>query len=339
MLPDTYILSLQKFVTEEVSLIRQHRGDEKAASAASYYSAMYQYVADHITDFIYFDDSGVDFYKYEFAERIEKIRNKLVTEAIKINIPPQALFIPRIKVQERTKWQSIIHTKLIQIVNHIYENDDDEELATMRLFSIEDRHNEIAKWIKSKNGKNFLFEFQIAEGIRPEALIKKRLYLFDRNFVYAQMLYMSEKFWVHNVVEEAFKSWKANTKLWNNIDHLKRRLTTKELLDESRKEIKFRRLLENSGLKGRFIHDEIISWQIKYRPDFWFIKEDLIVEYDEKAHITQIEQDQRREKIIRKYLPNIKFIRVFEGKEDAGLEKIKQHLNEIERMQIDNKSY
>ncbi len=203
----------------------------------------------------------------------------------------------------------------------------------MRLFNIEDRYSEIAKWVKSKNGKNFLFEFQIAEGIRPEALIKKRLYLFDRNFLYAQMLYMSEKIWVHTVVVNAFHAWSIDKKLWSNIDHLKRSLTTKEFLDESRKEIKFLRLLENNGLKGRFIHDEIISWQIKYRPDFWFIKEDLIVEYDEKAHLSQIEQDIRREKIIKKYLPNIKFIRILEGNENVGLEKIKRHLDEIDQMQ------
>lgn len=334
MLSTTYILSLKNFISEEVLLTRQHAGKEKAARASVYYAMMYRYVAEHVDNFIYFDDSGVDFYKYEFAERVEKIRNKLIMAAASLHIPAEALFVPRIKVPEKTKWQSIIHVQVVSLVNHIYDHDNDEELATMRLFNIENRNSEIAKWIKSKNGKNFLFEFQISEGIRPEAIIKKRLYLFDKNFLYAQMLYMSQQFWVHNVVKEAFNNWQANKKLWNNIDHLKRKITTKELLDESRKEIKFLRLMENNGLKGRFIHDEMISWQVKYRPDFWFVKEDLIVEYDEKAHLSQIEEDVRREKIIRKYLPNIKFIRIQEGLEERGLEKIRRHLTKIDNLQL-----
>jgi very-short-patch-repair endonuclease len=88
--------------------------------------------------------------------------------------------------------------------------------------------------------------------------------------------------------------------------------------------------LESNGYSKRFIHDENISWQVKYRPDFWFVKEGLIVEYDEKAHQFQIEEDRRREKIIQKYIPNINFIRVREGFEVEGLKEINEYLIRFE---------
>ena len=118
--------------------------------------------------------------------------------------------------------------------------------------------------------------------------------------------------------------------LWKSIDHLKRKIKTREIYDESRLEIKFLRLLESTGYSKRFIHDENISWQIKYRPDFWFLNENLIVEYDEKAHKFQVEDDIRREKIIRRYIPNVIFIRVKEGFEQDGLNEIKNYLTRFE---------
>ena len=94
----------------------------------------------------------------------------------------------------------------------------------------------------------FLFEFQVSEGVRKEALIKKKLYLFDRDFVYKQMMYMSTKIWIHKVVIEAFGNWKKDNTLWKNINHLKRKIQTREIYDESRFEIKFLRLLESNRL-------------------------------------------------------------------------------------------
>ena len=88
-------------------------------------------------------------------------------------------------------------------------------------------------------------------------------------------------------------------------------------------------MLENAGLKGRFIHDEHISWQLKYRPDFWFVNESLIVEYDEVAHKFRVEADFQRERIIKKYLPNIHFIRVTEGAEESGLKEILNFLSKF----------
>ena len=75
-------------------------------------------------------------------------------------------------------------------------------------------------------------------------------------------------------------------------------------------------------MKGRFIHDESISWQLKYRPDFWFINENLIVEYNETAHKLRTDEDVQREKIIKKHIPNVHFIRVQEGLEKDGLEEV-----------------
>ena len=67
-------------------------------------------------------------------------------------------------------------------------------------------------------------------------------------------------------------------------------------------------MLENAGLKGRFIHDESgISWQIKYRPDFWFINENLIVEYDEIAHKLRTKKIYNV-KNYQKYIPHILFV-------------------------------
>jgi len=145
------------------------------------------------------------------------------------------------------------------------------------------------------------------------------------------MMWMSEQIWIHNEVVKAFKKWELDNSLWRKIDHIKRKIELKEILDESRPEIKFLRILENADLKGRFLHDEHISWQLKYRPDFWFLNENLIVEYDEIAHKFQIEQDIQRENIIKKHLPNIYFIRVKEGFEEEGLSAILSFLEKFKK--------
>ena len=197
-----------------------------------------------------------------------------------------------------------------KIVRQLFDEATGEDFETLKQFKAFARKSPINKWIKSKNGKNFLFEFQVSQGIRSEFLIKKRLYLFDREFIRQQIMWMSEQIWIHNVVIDAFNKWEIDKKLWSKIDHIKRKIELSEILDESRQEIKFLRMLENAGLKGRFIHDVNISWQLKYRPDFWFVDASLIVEYDETAHKFRLEEDLKREKIIRKHLPNIQFIRV-----------------------------
>jgi very-short-patch-repair endonuclease len=75
-----------------------------------------------------------------------------------------------------------------------------------------------------------------------------------------------------------------------------------------------------------------VSWNIKYRPDFWFVKENLVVEYDERAHQFQQDQDKLREKIIKRYIPNITFIRVLEGHEEKGLADIKAYMDNFNKI-------
>ena len=310
-------------------MIKLYPGVEKFKKPDGYYEKMYQYVSSNPQEFILFKDSGANHIEMEFAESVKKINDKLISSANENKIPREVLFIPRIKIADG-QWESIIHIKVAELVRNIFDNEPDEEFQTLRLYKIIDRKSSIDKWIKTKNGKNFLFEFQVSEGIRQESLIRKRLYLFDRNFVYKQMMYMSNKIWVHKVVIEAFERWENDNTLWKNINHLKRKIQTREIYDESRLEIKFLRLLESNGYSKRFIHDENISWQVKYRPDFWFVNENLIIEYDERAHKFQIEDDKRREKIIMRYIPNVNFIRVKEGFEEDGLKEIQSYLMRFE---------
>ena len=120
-----------------------------------------------------------------------------------------------------------------------------------------------------------------------------------------------------------FFEWIENPLKWSDISHLKRLIINKELLDESRLEIKFRRKLEELGLKDKFIHDQPLTWKIKYRPDFFFPEYNLVIEYDEIAHNNKILQDKKREKVIKKYIDNLEIIRVKEGEENKGLSEIK----------------
>ena len=330
MLPESYITALENFTIEEVKLIRQYNGEEIANKKEKYYSKLYNYVSSHVNDFITLDESKVNFIELEFIERVEKLRDKLTAFASLNNIPLEVLFIPQIKITGLIKRKSIINLDVAEFIRELYDNDLDEELQTLRHYKIIERKSLVSHWLKSKNGKNFLYEFQVSKGIRADILIKKQLHLFDKKFLYVQMQCMSTKIWIHNEVIEAYSKWESDNTLWKSINHLKRKIIKREIYDESRLEIKFLRLLENHGFINRYIHDTHISWQIKFRPDFWFINENLIVEYDEKAHKFQIEDDIRREKIIRKYIPNVTFIRVSEGFEEDGIIKIKAYLNNFE---------
>ena len=330
MIAEEYILGLKEFTITEVNLTKQYAGEEAYQRAKPYYEEMYNYVSQNPTEFIPFDKSNVTFYEFEFADAVEEIKHKLIELCDLNNIPREVVFIYRYKIKEGF-WDSIIHKKVADLIRYIFDLENGEDFQTLRQFKAFDRNQEIDKWIKSKNGKNFLFEFQVSEGLRKELLVKKRLYLFDDKFVYVQMQYLSRMFWVHNIVIEASEKWKKDKTLWKNIDHLKRRIENREILDESRLEINFMRLMERNGLKGKFIHDEAIDWNIKYRPDFWFVTANLIVEYDEKAHGIQIELDLIRENIIKKYLPNVHFIRVKEGNEQNGLNEILEFLEKFER--------
>jgi very-short-patch-repair endonuclease len=322
MITEQYIKAYKDFVKIELSLTSQYNGQEYVKRLAPYYQDMYNHISQNPEDYIIFNHyCNVTYYEMEFVEAVEPIREKLFDLAKQYGIPIQILFIPRVKIDEDF-WGSIINLNVIKIVRQLFDEATGEEFETLRLFKAFDRNSLINKWVNSKSGKNFLFEFQVSQGIKSEFLIKKRLYLFDKEFVRQQMLRMSEKIWIHKEVIAAFGKWENDKTLWNKIDHIKRKIALKEILDESRQEIRFLRMLENAGLKGHFIHDEHISWQLKYRPDYWFVNESLIVEYDETAHKFRVEEDFQREKIIKKHLPNIHFVRVTEGAEDEGLKKI-----------------
>ncbi len=328
MISKEYIQAYKNFITKEINLTRTYKGDEYANRIAPYYLKMYQHISNNHLDYTVSKKSPVTYFEMEFAESVEPIRNVLLNLAKQSNIPTETLFVPRVKINNDL-WDSIIHNDVSTLIRNLFDQTEGEDFETLRLYRAFERYSPIVKWTKSKNGKNFLYEFQVTQGIRSEFLIKKRLYLFDNEFVRQQMMWMSEQIWIHQEIISAFNKWEQDKKLWNKIDHIKRKINKKELLDESRPEIKFLRLLENIGLKRHFIHDEQISWQLKYRPDFWFTKENLIVEYDEIAHKFQVENDLTREKIIRKHLPNVHFIRVKEGYESKGLKEIQEYLKKF----------
>lgn len=330
MITEEYIKAYQDFAKIELELTSQYSGKEYAKRMTPYYNGMVDHISKNPDEYMIFKESGVPYYEMEFVEAVEPIRNELLKLANQNGIPSNILFIPRVKIKEGF-WDSIININVIKIVRKLFDEATGTDFETLRQFKAFERYSSISKWIKSKNGRNFLFEFQVSEGIRSELLIKKRLYLFDKEFVRQQMMWMSEQIWIHIEVIKAFEKWELDKTLWNKIDHIKRKIELKEILDESRPEIKFLRILENAGLKGRFIHDEHVSWQLKYRPDFWFINENLIVEYDELAHKFRIEEDIRREKIIKKHLPNIHFIRVNEGFEQDGLSEILSFLDSFNK--------
>jgi len=328
MITEKYVKAYNDFVKTEINLTVQYSGQEYAKRIAPYYQSMSAHIAQNTQDYIVFDESNVTYFEMEFVEAVEPIRDRLLELAEKQEIPTNILFIPRVKIEEGF-WDSIINVNVVRIVRQLFDEEKGEDFETLRQFKAFERGSSIDRWTKSKNGKNFLFEFQISQGIRSEFLIKKRLYLFNKEFVRQQMMWMSRQIWIHIEVVQAYEMWEKDKSLWNKIEHLKRKIELREIFDESRQEIKFLRLLENYGLKGRFIHDENISWQLKYRPDFWFINESLIIEYDETAHKFKVDEDLRREKIIKKHLPNIHFIRVREGFENDGINEILNFLKKF----------
>ena len=331
MITPEYIAAFELFVTEESRLVTQQRGEESGNRVRQYFTDMYNYLKDQSGEFVDLGSSGVTLLESEFAERSQQIREKLFTLTDESAIPRHGIFIPSIKLDGNFK-NHIIHRRVATLVRQLYDFNSDDHFSTLRQFKPVDRVGDICKWLNTKNGKNFLYEYQVSEGLRKEVLIRKRLQLFDKGFAWTQMAYMSQMIWIHQVIWDAYEKWKLNNSLWSNIDHLRRQLRAKEVHDESRLEINFMRLLEENGYKGRFIHDESVSWQLKFRPDFWFVKEGLIVEYDERAHNSTKEDDAKREKIIKRHVPNVHFIRIKEGFEPEGLRDIKEYLDKFEKL-------
>ncbi len=325
MITNEYILAYDNFVKKELGYIKIHKTPETYEKYKFLYSEMYLHISTNPEDFIKLSDSSIKYYELEFTEKVTYIRHKLAELATQNLVPLEILWVPRVKINLNL-WDSIISIRTEKLIRKIFDEDTHHDLETYRLYEPFERKSDIFKWLKTRNAKNFLFEFQVSVGIKSEVLIKKRLYLFDKDFTYVQQSIMSTKTWLHIEIIEAYNQWLSDKKLWSKIDHIKRKIESRELFDESRLEIKFRRLLESHGFSNRFIHDEQVSWNVKYRPDFWFIKENLIVEYDEKAHKFQQEKDKTREKIIKRYIPNITFIRVSEGHEEKGLFELKAYL-------------
>lgn len=59
-----------------------------------------------------------------------------------------------------------------------------------------------------------------------------------------------------------------------------------------------------------------------YRLDFYIPELNIIIEYDEVHHRSQLEEDKFRESTLSKFIPNSKILRVSEGKEVEGLADI-----------------
>jgi len=340
-----YLETLKNFINEETSLIKKNGAApvrlygpldvfiskdkgyyelNKIDRFVLYYRKMYDFVSNNFDDYLLFDESNVSKLEMDFSEMVLTIRQILINQSQKNNVPHEGIFLPYLYIQK--KYILLINRKVAFLIRSIFDSYESEDFQTLRKYKIIKSKNPLLKWIKSINGKNFLFEFQISEGIKKEALIKKRLFLFDKSFEFAQIYTMYEKLWIHNIIVDAFQRWEKDNNLWKKIDHLKRKMISKEILDESRPEIKFLRSLEKNGYSGKFIHDEYISWNVKYRPDYWFVDYNLIDEYDEKTHKFQEDHDRVRERIIKKYLPNVYFIRVKEGFENEGLMEIKSFI-------------
>ena len=103
MLSETYLYALKNFTLEEVKLIKQYHGETKANKRAEHYSKMYSYVLSNAKDFIPLEDSNVNYIEMEFAERVEKIKEKLIALASENNIPDEIIFLPRVKIIEQNK--------------------------------------------------------------------------------------------------------------------------------------------------------------------------------------------------------------------------------------------
>ncbi|UXX77900.1 hypothetical protein N7E81_11025 [Reichenbachiella carrageenanivorans] len=329
MITEEYIKAYKNFFIEELGYIKDNFSEQEHNNYKYLYDEMFNHISSNPREYIIFKSSNVKHYEMEFSESVSYIRNKLKEHSRIHSIPLEVIWLPRVKIND-TKWDQIININVANLIREIFDKEDHPDFNTYRLYQAVERKSDVVKWLKSKNAKNFLYEFQVSVGIKKEALIRKLLYLFDKDFVRSQKLWMSSKIWLHNEIIEAYGKWSVNNNLWGKIDYVKRQIFSKEILDESRPEIKFLRLLDSKGYKNRYIHDEQISWNLKFRPDFWFINESLIVEYDEYAHKFQIEEDRKREKIIKRYLPNISFIRIQQGNETKGLEDIADYLDSFD---------
>jgi phage anti-repressor protein/very-short-patch-repair endonuclease len=92
--------------------------------------------------------------------------------------------------------------------------------------------------------------------------------------------------------------------------------------EQERKEILFSKRLRTI-LKGLYTGEILTQYSISgYRIDFYLPKHNLAVEYDETHHKYQAGDDNCRIAQIQKESPDVIFIRVKEGLEDEGINKI-----------------
>ena len=90
--------------------------------------------------------------------------------------------------------------------------------------------------------------------------------------------------------------------------------------EQERKEVLF-------GRRLRAILNNIATIETQYRVeqyrvDFYIPKYDILIEYDEKHHQSQLDSDVNRQEFIQRLEPASKIIRVKEGYEDEGINLI-----------------
>ena len=139
-----YISAYDNFVKEELDLIKKHSTLDNYEKYKFLYCEMNHHISRNPEDFINFSESSVKYYELEFTERVTFFRNKLAELAIQESIPLEAVWIPRVKINDKL-WDSIININVAKLVRQIFDEETHPDFETYRLYEPIDRTDDVFK--------------------------------------------------------------------------------------------------------------------------------------------------------------------------------------------------
>ncbi len=194
MIPTKYIEAYFKLLTKEMQLTHAIEGVISGEQSNEYFSTMYSYIEHRPDDFVDLEKSGVQLHELELAERVPQFLLMLLEAARIWDVPQEILFVPAARVNG--KWRQFIHKDVVRIVRMIYDDNPDAAFATLRKYTSLHKYHAVTRWVETKDGKQFLDQYQKSTGTNKKDIFKKRLQLFGPEFASAQARLLSQDVWV-----------------------------------------------------------------------------------------------------------------------------------------------
>lgn len=204
MVDKKYVNAYRDFVRMELELASVYSGKEYARRMTPFYERMLDHIEKNFQDYVVFDDSKVSWFEREVAEEVDPIRELVLSNAAKQGFPVEAIFIPRVKLEEK-KWDRIVHVRVAEMIRSVYDEAPGADFEMLRNYRSFHNRTPIVKWIWSVEGMDVVTQIQRKNRCKIKFLIRNVLNLFDNEFVRQQLLWLSQETWIHHSVISAYE--------------------------------------------------------------------------------------------------------------------------------------